>query len=99
MKRRIDSEDGRLQYGQRFATVEPVFGNIRHNTQLNRFTLRGQSKVDAQWKRYCLVRNIEKLANNGYAQQEKGRKACVLPFCHRCKICGQTNTVNDKTRI
>ena len=68
MKARIDSPAGRIQYGQRFATVEPVFGNLRHNKQLNRFTLRGRTKADAQWKLYCLVHNIEKLAHHGYAQ-------------------------------
>jgi transposase len=68
MKARIDSPEGQAKYGRRFATVEPVFGNLRHNKQLNRFTLRGQKKVDAQWKLYCLVHNIEKLAHHGYAQ-------------------------------
>jgi transposase len=68
MKKRIDSPEGKARYGRRFATVEPVFGNLRHNKQLNRFTLRGQKKVDAQWKLYCLVHNIEKLAHHGYAQ-------------------------------
>ena len=68
MKRRIDSPEGRARYGRRFATVEPVFGNLRHNKQLNRFTLRGRKKVDAQWKLYCLVHNIEKLAHHGYGQ-------------------------------
>jgi len=68
MKRAIDSERGRRLYGGRFATVEPVFGNIRHNKALDRFTLRGQKKVDTQWKLYCLVHNIEKLAHHGYAQ-------------------------------
>ena len=68
MKVRIDSPEGRIQYGRRFATVEPVFGNLRHNKQLNRFTLRGRTKVDAQWKLYCLIHNIEKLAHHGYAQ-------------------------------
>jgi Transposase DDE domain len=48
--------------------VEPVFGNIRHNKGLNRFTLRGRAKVDTQWKLYCLVRNIEKLAHYGQWQ-------------------------------
>ena len=55
--------EGQAKCGQRFATVEPVFGNLRHSKQLNRFTLRGQEKVDAQWKVYCLVHNIEKLAH------------------------------------
>ncbi len=68
MKRRIDSAEGRALYGRRFATVEPVFANLRHNKQLNRFTLRGQAKVDGQWKLFALVHNIEKLAHHGYAQ-------------------------------
>ena len=57
-----------MRYGQRFATVGPVFGNLRYNKALDRFTLRGQSKVDGQWKLFCLVHNIEKLAHHGYAQ-------------------------------
>jgi len=68
MKRAIDSERGRALYGGRFATVEPVFGNLRYNKGLDRFTLRGQKKVDTQWKLFCLVHNIEKLAHHGYAQ-------------------------------
>ena len=36
MKQRIDSAEGRAKYGRRFATVEPVFANLRHNMQLNR---------------------------------------------------------------
>jgi transposase len=66
MKQAIDSTQGREIYGGRFATVEPVFGNLRHNKKLNRFTLRGQTKVDTQWKLFCLVHNIEKLAHHGY---------------------------------
>jgi transposase len=65
MKRRIDSPEGRRRYGRRFAVVEPVFANLRHNKRLNRFTLRGRRKVDTQWKLYCLVHNIEKLMRYG----------------------------------
>ena len=68
MKRAIDSEDGRRRYGRRLATVEPVFGNLRHNKRLDRFTLRGRTKVDTQWKLYCLLHNIEKLAHHGFGQ-------------------------------
>ena len=46
MKQRIHSEEGRAKYGYRFATVQPVFANLRHNKQLNRLTLRSQAKVD-----------------------------------------------------
>ena len=68
MKRAIDSERGRALYARRFATVEPVFANLRYNKGLDRFSLRGQTKVDGQWKLFCLVHNIEKLAHQGYAQ-------------------------------
>ena len=68
MKRKIDSPEGRARYGQRFATVEPVFGNLRYNKGLDRFTLRGRTKVHGQWQLFCLVQNIEKLAHQGYAQ-------------------------------
>ena len=36
------------------------------NKRLTRFTLRGRSKVDGQWKLYCMVHNIEKLTRLGY---------------------------------
>ena len=68
MKRAIDSAEGRARYGRRFATVEPVFANLRHNKGLDRFPLRGRRKVDTQWKLYCLVHNIEKLAHHGFGQ-------------------------------
>ncbi len=68
MRQRIDTAEGRAAYGRRFATVEPVFANLRHNKKLSRFTLRGRVKVDAQWKLFCLVHNIEKLAHHGYGR-------------------------------
>lgn len=68
MKRAIDSARGRAIYSQRIATVEPVFGNIRHTKRLDRFTLRGKEKVGTQWRLYCLVHNIEKLARSGSEQ-------------------------------
>jgi len=67
MKRKIDSPLGRIIYGRRIATVEPVFANLRHNKRLDRFTLRSRPKVNAQWQLYCMVHNIEKIANYGFA--------------------------------
>ena len=57
-QQRLDAPEGREQYGQRFATVEPVFANLRDNTRLDRFT---------QWLLFCLVHHIEKLTHAGYA--------------------------------
>lgn len=65
MKQKIDSDQGKRMIMRRFATVEPVFGNLRNNKRLDRFTLRGKTKVDGQWKLYCLVHNIEKMAHHG----------------------------------
>ncbi|MEL0638831.1 transposase [Marinomonas sp. TI.3.20] len=64
MKVKIDSPIGRRQYGKRLGAIEPVFGNITVNKGINKFTLRGQEKVNTQWKMYCLVHNIEKLRNS-----------------------------------
>jgi hypothetical protein len=64
MNRAIDSERGRRLYSQRVGTVEPVFANLRHHKAMNRFTVRGKAKVCAQWKLYCMVHNIEKLAKH-----------------------------------
>lgn len=66
--RQISFFQGKRMIIARFATVEPVFGNLRNNKRLPHFTLRGRAKVDGQWKHYCLVHNIEKLAHHGYAQ-------------------------------
>jgi transposase len=64
MKRKFDTPLGRFTYHQRIAIVEPVFANLQ-NKGMRRFTLRGKHKVDAQWKLYTLVHNIEKIAHRG----------------------------------
>lgn len=65
MKHRVDSARGKLIYSHRMSVVEPVFANIGTQKRLNRFSLRGKEKVDGQWKLYCMVHNIEKIANYG----------------------------------
>ncbi len=60
MKAHIDTREGRLRYGRRLGIVEPVFGNL-HTHRLRRFSLRSRPKVDAQWKLYCMVHNVQKL--------------------------------------
>jgi len=65
MKAKIDTPLGRARYGQRLGIVEPVFANLRARKRLDRFTLRGRTKVTLQWRLYCLVHNLEKLAKYG----------------------------------
>jgi len=64
MRVKIDSSVGRRQYSKRLGMIEPVFGNITVNKGMNKLTLRGKDKVNAQWQMYCLVHNIEKLRNS-----------------------------------
>ena len=65
MRAKIDTPEGRAIYGRRLANVEPVFGNIRAQKQMDRFTLRGRAKVNIQWTLFCLVHNIEKIVHFG----------------------------------
>jgi len=61
MAEKIDSEQGREVYNKRIGIVEPVFANIRFQKRLDRFWLRGKTKVTIQWLLYCMVHNIGKL--------------------------------------
>jgi transposase len=65
MKQKIDTVYGRKMYGKRLAIVEPVFGNIRAQKRLDRFTLRSRGKVNIQWRLYCMVHNMEKILHFG----------------------------------
>lgn len=65
MKNKIDTKEGRAKYSKRLGIVEPVFGNIRAQKRMYRFTLRGRCKVNIQWMLYCMVHNIEKILHFG----------------------------------
>lgn len=69
MRNRIDSPAGKEIYSQRMAVVEPVFGNLRSNKGLGRFSLRSKVKVNAQWLLYCCIQNVEKLYR--YSNQDQ----------------------------
>jgi hypothetical protein len=67
MVKKIETQKGRKIYPQRIAIVEPVFANIRVQKRMDKFNLRGKIKVNIQWLLYCMVHNIEKVANYGFA--------------------------------
>ena len=66
MKQKIDSDKGRHVYSQRLGTVEPVFGNINTMIGIKRFSLRGKTKVNAQWQLISMVHNILKIHRYGW---------------------------------
>lgn len=61
MINRLDTARGRFLYSRRMGIVEPVFAHVRSALGLDRFTLRGRTKVNVQWKLYALVHNLRKL--------------------------------------
>ncbi len=67
MVKKIETQKGRKIYPQRIGIVEPVFANIRVHKRMDKFNLRGKLKVNIQWLLYCMVHNIEKIANYGFA--------------------------------
>jgi hypothetical protein len=73
MKRKIDTEHGRYQYGRRLAVAEPVFANTCSARGLRRFSHRGRTKVNTQWLLYCLVHNIGKVQRYGNVERRRRR--------------------------
>jgi transposase len=65
MKRKIDSAIGRVIYGMRLAISEPPFSHITSALGLDRFTLRGKTKVNTQWNLFCIVHNLTKIHRYG----------------------------------
>ncbi|XQY93380.1 transposase [Metabacillus sp. HB246100] len=45
IRKRLQSEKGRKLYSQRKCDVESVFGQIKHNQQFRRFSMRGLQKI------------------------------------------------------
>ena len=65
MWHRLMSEEGRKIYRSRGATVEPVFGQIKHARGFRQFLLRGFEKVTAEWLLICTTHNLLKLFRAG----------------------------------
>ena len=53
--------DNAARYAKRKITVEPVFGQIKHNRGYRRFTRRGLAAVDSEWKLICATANLLKI--------------------------------------
>lgn len=53
--------DNAARYALRKITVEPVFGQIKHNRGYRRFSRRGLRAVDSEWKLICATANLLKI--------------------------------------
>jgi len=60
MRRVLGSEHGKALYSTR-KRIEPVFGQIKHNRNCNRFKRRGRAAARAEWRLIAATHNLLKL--------------------------------------
>ncbi|MGC1801900.1 MAG: transposase [Solirubrobacterales bacterium] len=61
MRSVLVSEHGHERYRQRKQTVEPLFGNTKHNGGVYRFHRRGRTKVRLEWRLLMMTHNLTKV--------------------------------------
>ena len=61
MRSLLATEHGRRLYRKRKQTVEPLFGDTKHNRGVYRFHRRGRTAVRTEWRLLMLTHNLTKL--------------------------------------
>ncbi len=61
MRRVLKGDHGRALYSQRKHTIEPIFGQIKHNRHIGRFQRRGITACRSEWRLIATTHNILKL--------------------------------------
>ena len=61
MREKLSTDRGRELYAQRKITIEPIFGQIKHNRRIDRFTRRGLAACRAEWQLVMATHNLLKL--------------------------------------
>jgi hypothetical protein len=61
MRRKLSTDRGRELYAQRKITVEPVYGQIKHNRRVDRFMRRGRAAAQSEWRLVTATHNLLKL--------------------------------------
>lgn len=69
MRSKLRTKSGHEVYRFRKAIVEPVFGQIKEARGFRRFSMRGLTKVKAEWTLVCLTHNLLKLFRSGWLPQ------------------------------
>ncbi|XQY93926.1 transposase [Metabacillus sp. HB246100] len=71
MRERLQSEKGRKLYSQRKCDVESVIGQIKHNQQFRRFSMRGLHKNTIEWGLLCVAHSCKKMQKTIKRTKEK----------------------------
>jgi transposase len=67
MRDKLQTDRGRKLYAQRKLTIEPVFGQIKHNRHIERFMRRGRSAARSEWRLVTATHNLLKLHSHWVA--------------------------------
>jgi transposase len=67
MREKLNTDRGRKLYSQRKITIEPVFGQIKHNRHIDRFMRRGRSAARSEWRLITATHNLLKLHSHWIA--------------------------------
>ena len=67
MREKLDTDRGRELYAQRKLTIEPVFGQIKHNRHIDRFMRRGRAAAQSEWRLITATHNLLKLHSHWIA--------------------------------
>jgi transposase len=60
MRRVLAGEHGKALYGQRKQTIEPIFGQTKHNRRTDRFQRRGLAACRSEWRLIAATHNLLK---------------------------------------
>jgi hypothetical protein len=60
MRRVLAGEHGKALYGQRKQTIEPIFGQTKHNRRAERFQRRGLAACRSKWRLITATHNLLK---------------------------------------
>jgi hypothetical protein len=67
MRRVLATEHGQALYAKRKRSVEPVFGQIKHNRGIRQFQRRGRAAARSEWRLVTATHNLLKLHNHWIA--------------------------------
>jgi len=67
MREALRTPEGRKQYLKRTTSIEPVFGQIKHNRGITRLKRRGRAAARSEWRLIAATHNLLKLHNHWIA--------------------------------
>ncbi len=67
MRQTLRTPDGHKHYLKRTTSIEPVFGQIKHNRGITRLKRRGRAAARSEWRLVTATHNLLKLHNHWIA--------------------------------